>query len=74
MNYQSGILAKVPAHARYLFYSLAAAEEIAGALAQVKPLVDGERTLLGLGQSALQQLGKAVPGMRDFPACSRGGD
>ncbi len=72
-NYQSGILADVPLHARYLFYSLASDADIQTALDTAKPLIDGNQTVIGLGSSTLHTLGKAVPGMKTFPAMSHTG-
>jgi putative iron-dependent peroxidase len=65
---QPGILATpVPAQARHLFFALEASEALPAALDRFARLVDGETTVVGLGSSLLQALGRHVDGLRAFP-------
>lgn len=73
-THQPGILAPVPAQARYLTFVLATADaDPRPALAALSSLVDGEATVAGLGASLLRALGHELPGLVDFPACSGAG-
>lgn len=72
-NHQTGILAEVPDHARYLFYSLIPDADIPACLEAVQDLVDGQNTVIGLGLSTLQALDKNISGMKTFPAISHAG-
>lgn len=68
-NFQTGILAPGPLHARYLTFSLVSPEsDPRPALSRLAELVDGEATVLGLGASLLSALGRSVPGLVAFPA------
>ena len=66
LNIQPGILQAIPAHGRYLSFSLKFAGELHAALANLLPLVDGERIVLGFGHTLAAALGAQVPGLRDF--------
>jgi len=66
-NYQTGILADVPGHSRYLFFSLQNSDELSTALQQLRDAVDGEETVVGIGESTLRAIDKDIPGMRSFP-------
>ena len=69
MHMQNGILNALPAHATYLTFSVKAgvdADVVLAALANLSPLVDGERIVLGLGASLLAALDTEVPGLREF--------
>jgi len=73
-NFQPGILAAVPAQARYLTFVLAAPEvDPRPALSALAALVDGEATVAGLGASLLDILDAPVPGLVDFPAYAGAG-
>lgn len=72
-DHQSGIFADVPPHARYLFYTLVQDSDIRATMDAVRPLIDGHNTVIGLGSSALNALGKTIPGMKTFPAMSHAG-
>lgn len=73
-TYQPGILAAVPAQARYLTFTLASPDaDPRTALAALAKLVDGDATVAGLGASLLRALDRNIPGLTDFPACSGAG-
>lgn len=67
-NYQTGILADVPTHARYLFFSLQDDEAMQTTLKQLLAIVDGHNTVIGIGESTLRIIGKDIPGLKPFPA------
>lgn len=66
-RFQAGILAPVPAHARYLSFSLTDASACADALGAVAALTDGEGCVMGIGKDVVDQLGGSVPGLKTFP-------
>ena len=68
---QPGILAPVPRLARYLDFALDEAEGTAEALARLAADVDPAATVVGIGRSAVQALGREIPGLRD-PAALTG--
>jgi putative iron-dependent peroxidase len=65
---QPGILLPVPGHSRYLEFSLAADADPALALVALASRTGGEDIVVGLGSALVQALGKAVGGLRPFPA------
>jgi putative iron-dependent peroxidase len=65
---QSGILAPIPALARYLTFSLAVGTDARAALGRLARTVDPAVTVIGLGPSLVRALGREIPGLRDFPA------
>jgi putative iron-dependent peroxidase len=65
---QKGILAPVPPLARYLSFTIAAEKNLAGALRNLRKLTDGDKTVVGLGQSLVRALGRDVPGLDVFPS------
>lgn len=71
---QTGLLAPVPAHARYLFWSLAqphaTREALVAALQALRDRADGERVVVWLGPALVATLGAEVPGLRDMPDLS----
>jgi putative iron-dependent peroxidase len=70
-NYQTGILADLPKNSRTLMFTLEPeTSDVAAALRAVVELVDGENTVLGIGQSLAKALGKEIPGLRTFPVMS----
>lgn len=69
INYQTGIIAPVPRHARHLLFSLAGSSvEAKDDLTALAAIVDGEQTVVGLGASLVAGLGKEIAGLRVFPA------
>ena len=64
---QRGILQAIPAHANFLTFNLRAGSDLRAALQKLLPLVDGERVVVGLGQTLAQAIGKQVPELRHFP-------
>lgn len=70
MPAQPGLLAPVPAHARYLFWSLADAQALPAALRALRELADGEQVVVWLGPALVTALGTAVPGLREMPDLS----
>ena len=70
---QPGILASVPPLARYLVFSLAPSSEPRDALKRLSDTTDGEKTVVGIGQSVVLALGRALEGLRVFPCYSGAG-
>ncbi|MEN8149114.1 MAG: Dyp-type peroxidase [Planctomycetota bacterium] len=64
---QPGILADVPAQARYLTFELAPDTDPGPALHELAGLVDGVDTVVGIGASVAMALGREIPGLRTFP-------
>jgi len=64
---QAGILQPVPAHGRYLFFSIAQPAAVRDGLRQLAALADGTHTVVGLGAAVVQALGAEVPGLRVMP-------
>src|SRR5215831_3157675 len=65
---QKGILAPVPPQARYLSFTIAPGKNPRAALRSLKKLADGEKTVVGLGQSLVRAVGRDVPGLDVFPS------
>ena len=65
---QKGILAPVPPLARYLSFTIASGKSPAGSLRTLSNMIDGEKTVVGLGQSLVRALGREVPGLDVFPS------
>ena len=68
MSSQSGILAPLPKHARYLMFTFES--DVADAAEALEPLldiVDGNSAVVGIGSSLVTALGKEIPGLRAFP-------
>ena len=72
-HYQSGILDSPPAAARYLYFALRRDGDAARGLSALKPFVDGEACVAGLGASLVAALGKTVEGLTEFPNWSSAG-
>lgn len=69
MNAQPGVLADVPAHARYLtFGRRPAAADPRPALERLAALPVDEARVAGIGASLVRELGSTVEGLRVFPA------
>ncbi len=69
---QSGILAPVPSHARYLELAAVPGGDARAALASLAEAAD-DGTVVGLGAGLVAALGGAVPGLRPFPALAGAG-
>jgi len=67
---QSGILDDVPAHSRYLSFSVDADENLASALKKLALFADGEKVVVGIGKPIANALKKSIPGLVDFPQFS----
>jgi putative iron-dependent peroxidase len=65
---QKGILAPVPKQARYLSFTITPEENPAGSLRNLCKLADGDKTVVGLGQSLVRALGREVRGLEVFPS------
>jgi putative iron-dependent peroxidase len=63
---QPGILAAVPAVSRYLSFSALPQGDPRASLRTLSELTDGERLVVGLGESLLRALGRDIPGLRSF--------
>lgn len=64
---QPGILLPVPNQARYLSFSLGDPSLIKQGLHMLRELVDGEYTVVGLGQTLVSALDATIPGLKSFP-------
>ncbi len=64
---QAGILQPIPAHGRYLFFSMTQPTALRESLQRLAALADGERIVVGLGAALVQALGAEVPGLRAMP-------
>lgn len=64
---QPGILAALPAHARYLSFLLTDAGQARNCLAALREAIDGENTVIGIGPSLATALGAAIPGLKPCP-------
>ena len=69
-NAQPGILADVPIAARYLLFRQRVGSHPSKALQALAAEVDGNASVVGLGQSLLLSLGARIDGLRDFPGSS----
>jgi putative iron-dependent peroxidase len=67
-NFQPGILAPVPKHARYLVFALESDADPRSALQALSEIADGDKTVVGLGQSLVKALDSEIAGLRTFPA------
>jgi porphyrinogen peroxidase len=65
---QAGILAPVPRHGRYLSFALAHGGDAGAALRQLAAMADGEKLVVGLGESLVRTLGRHIDGLRTLPA------
>ena len=73
MNYQAGILAPVPAAARYLCFQLKHQANVRPPLHQLLALADGHNLVVGLGKSLLLLLGIKKPALPNFPSYTHAG-
>lgn len=65
-NTQTGILAPLPALGRYLSFSARPQGDCRAALRALRELADGQRLVVGLGESLVRALGRAIPGLHSF--------
>lgn len=70
---QKGILAPVPKQARYLSFTITPKKNPTEALRNLCKLVDGDRTVVGLGQPLVRALGREVRGLKVFPSYTGAG-
>jgi porphyrinogen peroxidase len=63
---QPGILAPLPALGRYLSFSALPQGDMRAALRALTERVDGQRLVLGIGESLVRTLGREVPGLHSF--------
>jgi putative iron-dependent peroxidase len=63
---QAGILAPIPAHARYLHFQLKPGAKPAPVLQALARQVDGVSVVTGLGASLVSALGRQISGLRSF--------
>ena len=66
-NIQRGILLPIPKHARFLAFTLTSGDDPSSSLQSLIELVDGENTVVGIGQSLAMALGGNISGLRPFP-------
>ena len=64
---QPGMLAPRPSLARYLTLSFESYVEPGGVLRSLSDIVDGNRTVVGCGQSLVHGLGYSITGLETFP-------
>jgi putative iron-dependent peroxidase len=67
-SYQPGILPGIPGHARYLEFGLVPDSDPAPVLRSLASRAGGEDIVVGLGLGLVRALGKAIGGLRPFPA------
>jgi porphyrinogen peroxidase len=63
---QPGILAPLPALGRYLSFSALPQGDMRAALRALTERVDGQRLVLGIGESLVRTLSREVPGLHSF--------
>ncbi len=64
---QPGILLPLPPLSRYLVFALEPDTDVAAGLKALQDVVDGERTVAGIGQAPLSAVGKKAAGLKPFP-------
>lgn len=64
---QPGILLPIPPLARYLTFSVRPGADPRGSLRALRDVADGERVVVGIGQSLALAIGRSVEGLRTFP-------
>jgi putative iron-dependent peroxidase len=70
---QKGILAPVPKQARYLSFTIERGQSPAGSLRKLCKLADGDKTVVGLGQSLVRALDREIRGLEVFPSYTGAG-
>jgi putative iron-dependent peroxidase len=73
MTTQPGILLDNPPLARFMTFSLHGSDALTGCLRELAAIADGERIVVGLGQSLIRALGREIDGLRDFPVIATAG-
>ena len=66
--FQPGILADVPAQARYLTFSIKPASDPRAALENLSSAADGESVVVGVGTPLTEALGIGIDGLQALPA------
>ena len=66
IDVQTGILAPVPELGRYLSFSTTPQGDLRSALLALSELADGQRMVVGLGESLVRALGRDIPGLHSF--------
>ncbi|REH36856.1 putative iron-dependent peroxidase [Paraperlucidibaca baekdonensis] len=64
---QTGILAVVPDHARYISFQLSDRTALEVTLQAIAAQADGERVVVGIGLSVVEALGQHIPGLLAGP-------
>lgn len=64
---QPGILGEIPGQARYLTFVLKDETEISASLQAVLELVDGDKTVMGIGRPLTTAMDREIPGLAVFP-------
>jgi len=64
---QPGILADVPAQARYLTFEISSPSGVSEALQKLARLADGEQVVVGIGRPVTDALGASIPELESFP-------
>jgi len=64
---QPGILADVPAQARFLNFSIESKSEVQATLRRLAEFADGESVVVGIGPAVAKACGKKIAGLIDFP-------
>jgi putative iron-dependent peroxidase len=67
-NTQTGILAPVPLHARYLTFALTDAAQARQALQVLRGIADNGKHVFGFAESLVESLDANVPGLKPFPS------
>ncbi|OIP43646.1 MAG: peroxidase [Deltaproteobacteria bacterium CG2_30_63_29] len=67
---QTGILAEVPSHSRYLFFDLRGDADPSAEIAKLIAEAHGNSVVVGLGRALVGRLGGHIEGLQDFPALS----
>jgi putative iron-dependent peroxidase len=70
---QKGILAPVPKQARYLSFTIEQEQSPVDSLRNLCKLADGDKTVVGLGQSLVHALDREVRGLEVFPSYTEAG-
>ena len=72
-NTQTGILAEENTMARYLTFSIVSESDLVSNLKELVATIDTENTVIGIGSSLVNILGKDLPGLSIFKAQSGSG-
>lgn len=67
-NEQPGVLAPLPAQARYLTFELTDPKAARACLKALGELADGTQLVVGIGESLALSLGTRIPGLKTMPA------